>query len=113
VGQKSLSEQDFEREADATLHALEASLSEVADVEVELSAGILTLEFGDGTRFVVNSHRAAREIWMAADLRAWHFGFQPPANRWVAARSGDELWTTVESVVAQKLRRSLTLRPPL
>ena len=110
--QESVSEQDFEHAADAALNALEGSLSDVAGLEIELSAGILTLEFGDGTKFIINSHRAAREIWMAADLRAWHFGFRETDVRWVAGKSGEELWTTVESVVTQKLGRPLTLVRP-
>ena len=35
--------------------------------------GELRLDLRDGTKIVINSHRAARQIWMAADRTAWHF----------------------------------------
>jgi CyaY protein len=100
-------ERDFERAADATLHAIDKALADVEDFEVELTMGILTLEFPDGTKYVVNSHRAARQVWMAADRAAWHFDWK--GDHWVAAKSGDELIATLESVVARKLGRPFKL----
>jgi CyaY protein len=105
-----LSERDFERAADEALHALEKALCDLDGLEVSLEMGILTLEFPDGTRYVVNSHRAARQIWMAAEHSAWHFDWKPEDGRWVAAKSGDELWAALEGVTSRKLGRALTLR---
>ena len=36
------------------------------DVEIGTSDGILRLDLRDGTKIVINSHRAAGQIWMAA-----------------------------------------------
>lgn len=105
-----LSERDFERAADEALHALEKALGDLDGLEASLEMGILTLEFPDGTRYIINSHRAARQIWMAAERNAWHFDFQPEASRWVAGKSGDELWAAIEGVTSRKLGRALTLR---
>lgn len=105
-----LAERDFEKAADATLHALDRALSDESDFEVELTMGILTLEFPDGTKYVVNSHRAARQIWMAADRAAWHFDLA--GDRWVATKSGDELVGALESVVSRKLGRPWTVGRP-
>jgi CyaY protein len=86
------------------LDALDAS-----DVQAELAGDILTIEFEDDSRFVINSHRAARQIWMAADRSAWHFDFQSESARWVAQKSGDELWATLGRVLEKKLGRKLPL----
>ncbi len=106
----ALTEQEFERAADRTLLALEGALGDLDGLEVSLSLGVLTLEFGDGTKYVVNSHRAARQIWMAAERSAWHFDLQPHAGRWVAAKSGDELHGALEGVLSRKLGRQIALR---
>ena len=58
---------------------------------------------------MVNSHRAARQIWMAAERSAWHFDYEPAQRRWVAAKSGDELWSTIASVLARKLGHAVDL----
>jgi CyaY protein len=103
------SEQEFERMADQTLRALERALGDVDGMEADLQSGILTLEFEDGTKYVVNSHRAARQIWMAAERSAWHFDFHPEGKRWVAAKTGDELQATLERVIGRKLCRSISI----
>ncbi|MGK3995263.1 iron donor protein CyaY [Sorangium sp. So ce1024] len=105
-----LSEREFDAVADRSLRALDRAINEIPDgVEADLQSGILTLEFEDGVKYVVNSHRAARQIWMAAERAAWHFDYQPSEARWVALRTGDELWTTVEAVLSRKLGRAVKL----
>jgi CyaY protein len=107
-----LSEQAFEDAADKTLRAMERALGEIEDgLEVDLQSGILTLEFEDGVKYVINSHRAARQIWMAAEGSAWHFDLRADEGegRWVASKSGEELWGAVEGVVSRKLKRPVSL----
>jgi len=101
----SITEQEFERLADAELHAIEAAIGEVDGLEVSLEMGILTLEFPNGAKYVVNSHRAARQIWMAAELRAWHFDYEVASRAWIATKSGDELRAALGGVIERKLGR--------
>jgi CyaY protein len=100
---ETVSERDFETYADRELRKLERALTDGEGFEVDLESGILTISFDDGTRYVVNSHRAARQIWMAAERSAWHFDYLPAEARWVAAKSGDELWSAVARVLTNKL----------
>lgn len=96
-----VSEREFEQNADRTLTALQAALDELPlDCEVELSMGILTIEFPDGSKYVINSHRAAKQIWMAAEREAWHF--DPKPSGWLAAKTGDELVATIARVLSKK-----------
>lgn len=99
---ESLSERDFDAAADTTLRALDKALNALEhQLEVDLESGILTIEFEDGVKYVVNSHRAARQIWMAAERSAWHFDYRD--GRWIATKSGDELWSSIEAVISRKL----------
>src|SRR6188768_2361788 len=110
-----LSEDDYASRAHSELVALLDSLDalETDQLEVELESDILTLEFADGTKYVVNSHRAARQIWMAAERTAWHFDWDEAQKTWLAKKSGDELWAAVSRVTGNKLGKPLTLaRPP-
>lgn len=104
-----LTEEQFEQRADLELHALEKAMSDLGlDLEIELSMGILSIEPPSGTSYVINSHRAAKQIWMAAERTAWHFDPMPD-GRWVAAKSGDELWSTLARVLGDKLGRPIAL----
>ncbi|MEZ4299821.1 MAG: iron donor protein CyaY [Polyangiaceae bacterium] len=106
---EALSERDFEKLADEELKTLSTALDDVDDLEADLQMGVLTITFPDGARYVVNSHRAAKQIWGAAELTAWHFDPQPD-GRWVASKNGDELWSTVERLLTTKLSRPIKLR---
>lgn len=104
-----LSEQDFEKRADAELQRLSRTLDDIDDLEADLQMGVLTISFPDGARYIVNSHRAAKQIWGAAERNAWHFDPQED-GRWVAPKNGDELWSTVQRLLTTKLGRPVKLQ---
>jgi CyaY protein len=104
-----IDEATFEELADRALRALEGALNEVDGLEADLESGILNIEFSDGERFVVNSHRAARQIWMAARANAWHFDVDAATRRWTATKTGDELWDCVQREIGKKLEQPLVL----
>ena len=107
----ALDEADYEARALPELRALVDAFDavELDGVEAELASDILSLEFSDGDKYVVNSHRAARQIWMAAGRTAWHFDWEPERSAWVAHKTGDELWATLRRVVSEKLGREVKL----
>jgi CyaY protein len=99
-----MDEDSFDRAARDELRHLEDAFTDVDpdDVEVSTSDGVLRLDLRDGTKIVINSHRAARQIWMAAVASAWHFD-PAPDGTWHAAKSGDELRATVKRLVHDRL----------
>ena len=99
-----MDESSFAQAARDELHAIEDAFADIDPdaVEVSTSDGVLRLDLRDGTKIVINSHRAARQIWMAAVASAWHFD---PANNgtWIAAKSGEELRATLARVVRERI----------
>lgn len=107
----TITEAEFEKAADEELNTLRRALDDSAiDAEVELEMGILSIELPDGAKYIINSHRAARQIWMAAERQAWHFDPDLQSGRWTATKSGDELWSALERVLSKKVGRAVTLR---
>ena len=106
-----ITETEYERLAAPELKQLLEALDalETDELDAELESDILTLEFADGTRYVVNSHRAARQIWMAAERSAWHFDWMPEREQWVASKTGDELWHTLQAAISKKLGEPIEL----
>lgn len=98
-----MDEAAFDLLARRELQDLENAFADVDpdDVEVSSSDGVLRLDLQDGTKIVINSHRAARQIWMAAIATAWHFD---PAGdgTWVAAKTGEELRAAVTRLVRER-----------
>lgn len=96
-----MNEKEFATLAAAALRQLDQALRDEPDLEVDLAGDILTIEFEDGEKYVINSHSAAQQVWMSANLRAWHFSWDGAA--WKDSRSGAELFAEAGQLVAGKL----------
>ena len=105
-----MDEKEFGRRGAEALRKLDDALRDVDGVESDLAGDILTLEFADGAKFVVNSHSAAQQIWLSANLQAWHFGWQEPSRSWRDTRSGAELFAELGRLVSEKLAQAVVLR---
>src|SRR5882724_11836019 len=105
-----MDEASFDRVARDELHDLETAFSDVDpdDVEVSSSEGVLRLDLRDGTRIVINSHRAARQIWMAAVATAWHFDPKDDGV-WLASRTGEALRPTLARLLHDRIGVSVSL----
>jgi CyaY protein len=98
---------EFLRRAGDALAQIDQALEVFDDprLDVELAGDVMTVRFDDGTRYIINAHSAAGQIWMAAETNAWHFDFQADTGKWLATRQGDELHATVQRVVRDKLTK--------
>ena len=107
-----MDEATFDRIGRAELADIEERLADIDpdDVEITSSDGVLTLVLRDGIRVVVNTHRAARQIWMAAVASAWHF--DPPGQggdgHW-RTTAGQELRATLRDVIRQRIGLTVDL----
>jgi CyaY protein len=102
---KTMDETTFDQIARDELAVVEEWFDDVDpdDIEITTSDGVLTLLFRNGVRVVINSHRAARQIWMAAVATAWHFDFREQDARWHDSKTGAELRDTLSGVIHEQL----------
>ena len=104
-----MDERQFDTLADAAMASLEQAL-ETSDVDIDFEAkpgGILEIDFEDGSKIIVNKHRAAREIWVAA--RSGGFHFKPEDGRWVGTRDGEELMQLLERCLTEQSGQAIRL----
>jgi iron-sulfur cluster assembly protein CyaY len=107
----AISEKAYQERAFPELNALVEALDAFPDeLFAELAGDVLTVEFNDQARYVINSHLAARQIWLAAERSAWHF--DPTDAGWIDRKSGAELWAKVSELIGKKLGRAVTLARP-
>jgi CyaY protein len=110
----TMDESTFDKLGRDELAFIEEQLSEVDPDEVEVTSadGVLTLTLRDGVRIVVNTHRAARQIWLAAVASAWHFD-PPTAGSGDGAGwrtpDGQELRETLRTVIRQRIGLEIPL----
>lgn len=106
-----LSDSQFEVLATRALERVEAALEASGiDADFELKeGGVLEIEFGDGSKIIVNRHAAAREIWVAA--RAGGFHFRWDGAMWRDTREGSELFGALSKLVSAQGGAAVLLRP--
>lgn len=103
----ALDDAAFRRLSDECLaeHARWAAEFDPDELDYDQADGVLTLEFGDGARFVLNRQAGNRQMWYAAGARAWHYDWDPVRRAWLDDRDGHELDANVQRTVAEKLGR--------
>lgn len=106
-----MDESEFSAAAERALERIERALEESGiDADTELKeGGVLEIEFGDGSRMIVNRHGAAREIWVAAKSGGFHFRWDGSA--WRDTRDGAELFASLSRLVSAQSGEPVLLRP--
>lgn len=110
-----MDDHEFDTVAERELDTLERTLGDFDpdELEVTLASGVLTLAFSDGAKVIVNSHRAAREIWMAdgraTSRRAYHFAPREEDGRLTWRVGDDELHATLSRALSEKLGRAVVV----
>lgn len=106
-----MTDSEFEALAEATIAALERAIEASAlDAGIETKgAGVLEIEFSDGTKMVINRHTAAREIWVAA--RSGGFHFRHDGGAWRDSRDGSELFAALSRLISAQSKIAVILAP--
>lgn len=98
---------------DEAFKSIEDAFADVdPDIAEAFTAGdVLTVTFADRTRCVVNTQRPTRQIWLAAQSRAWHFDYDATTGRWCDDRGhGDELFATLRAVTKSSAGVELSIK---
>ena len=104
-----MDESAFLRLTEQTLQELDRRIGASGiDADCEFKgAGMLEIEFGDGSRIIVNSQAAAQEIWVAAKSGGYHF--RAVDGRWINTRDGTELFAALSACVSQQAGETVNL----
>lgn len=107
-----IDEREYQRLADAAFRRIEDGFKDVdADlVDFERTQGdVLTITLPGKKRCIVNTQRPTRQIWLAANSRAWHFSYDAARSVWLDDKdSTTELYATLERIIREASDVSLT-----
>lgn len=109
-----LSESEFLALAEAELSRIESIVETAADeadadIEVNRTGNVLTLEFDDGSKIIINSQAPMQEMWLAARSGGFHYKFD--GSHWINTRDGTELYATLSEVVSSQAGVPVTIKP--
>ena len=87
----SLTEARFHDLVDATQEKLEDIFDDSdLDIDLESSAGVLTVKFENGTQLIFSRQEPLRQLWLAAVSGGFHFDYDEESERWMCDKLGPE-----------------------
>ena len=94
-------ESEFHQRVDNVLRDIESALEAIEpDIDTETNSGILTLEFANGSKVLINRQTPTRELWVAAKSGGFHFRFDGAA--WRDTRTNESLETLLSRVISEQ-----------
>jgi CyaY protein len=87
--------------AEAALAAIERNVDLAeADIEFERSGNVLTLEFENRTKLIVNLQPPMKELWLAAKAGGFHYKYADGA--WRNTRDGSEFFAALSQYASEQ-----------
>lgn len=101
---------DYHTAVSDTLRRIEEAVeASGADIDFELAGDILTLEFANGSKIILNKQAAAQQLWLAARGGGFHYNHEAGSGRWVNDQSGAELWAELARLMSEQAGETVNL----
>jgi CyaY protein len=105
-----MTDSDYLTRAESVLAAVERALDDIdADIEAERNGNVLTLEFANGSKIIVNLQPPMQEIWIAAKAGGFHFKFVD--GQWRDTRNGTEFFAALSDYASKQAGEPVTFAP--
>ncbi|WP_322059131.1 iron donor protein CyaY [Paraburkholderia sp. J63] len=105
-----MADSDYLSRAEAVLTAVERAVDEAeADIELERSGNVLTLEFENRTKIIVNLQPPMKEIWIAAKAGGFHYRYID--DEWRDTRTGTEFFSALTAYASEQAGEPVTFAP--
>jgi CyaY protein len=103
--------QEYMHLADACLGRVTRWLEDFDPDELDFSTtdGMVSLEFPDRQKFVLNRQSGNHQMWFAAGVSAWHYAWSPERQAWLDDKDGHDLYDRIGREVSVKLGRQVSL----
>ncbi|MEM7199857.1 MAG: iron donor protein CyaY [Planctomycetota bacterium] len=102
---------EFQTQADAFMSQLLDAMESLDpdEVDADLQMGVLSMEFADGSKCIMNRQTAAHQIWLAHGASAWHFAMDDTNARWMDTKNRGAVEDVLSGILSQKLGREIVL----
>ena len=108
-----MNESEFNQRIDQLLEQIEDAIeASGADIDYESAGGILTLEFEDGSKMVINRQTPVRQLWVATRSGGFHFDYHPETNTWRIEGGDTELFEALSRYCSEHAGEPVTLQAP-
>ncbi len=103
----------FQRRADESLEDLFQALNRAAenhDLEADMNAGALTVEFEEPKgKFVVSPNSPVKQIWVSANVKSFKFDWNEASGKFVLPATGQSLRELMAEAIGLHLGEEVEL----
>lgn len=108
-----MNESEFNQRIDRLLEDIEDAIEDSgADIDYDSAGGILTLEFADGSKIVINRQTPVRQLWVATRGGGFHFDYRPGDDSWRIEGGDTELFEALSRYCTEHAGEPVTLQAP-
>jgi CyaY protein len=83
--------------------AIEAS---EADIDYDQNGSLLTLEFDDRSKLIINRQQPLHQIWLATQENGHHYDYVD--GKWIDNRSGDEFLSFLSKAIYKQSQQTIS-----
>ena len=95
-----------------TLEQLEELLDDCdADIDYDTISDILTIEFANDTKIIINFQSAHDQLWLAARSGGYHYDLDSQTGQWKNDRSGEDLYDDLSRLATEQAGEEVSLKP--
>ena len=96
-----MNDSEFQELADHLYQKIEDCIeASGADVDYDQDGGLLTLEFENRSKLIINRQQPLHQIWLATAESGHHYDYK--AGLWIDDRSGDEFLNFLSSAILKQ-----------
>ena len=93
-----------------TLEQLEELLDSCdTDIDYDTVSDILTIEFANGSKIIVNYQSANGQLWLAARSGGFHYNHD--GSSWTNERSGEDFFSELSRLASEQAGEEIVLKP--
>jgi CyaY protein len=105
---KETNDQAFAR----TLEQLEDLLDNCeADIDYDTISDILTIEFENSSKIIINYQSANGQLWLAARSGGFHYDYDENTYRWINDRNGADFFDDLSRLATEQAGEEISLKP--
>jgi CyaY protein len=106
-----MTDNEYHQQVDAILLHLEESIDDIeqVDLDYESAGGILTIDFPNGSKIIINKQAPNQQIWVATKFDGHHFDLVD--QQWIDNRSGKEFWQLICEAASKQAGVAVTFSP--
>jgi len=101
-------ESEFNQAIDDTLYRIEEAVDDSGeDIDYDTIAGILTLEFSDQSKIIINRQAALSQLWVAARSGGFHLDYVD--NKWFCKTEDSSLGSLLDRLCTEQAKTLIEL----